>query len=116
MDLVDFSAQKFNDVVAEYKKFLSQIGLEARDFRPDFRPLRRQRRRNPARPAAALLAGSAMPWYSGSTITEMLDNFEPPKPLANFRSGFRCRMFIVSTTAASSRAAWNRARSGWATN
>ena len=34
MDLVDFSEQVFNDVVAEYSRFLAQIGLQARAFVP----------------------------------------------------------------------------------
>src|SRR6266853_3071763 len=34
MDLVNFSEKVFNDVVAEYKIFLEQIGLEARTFVP----------------------------------------------------------------------------------
>lgn len=34
MDLVNFSEETFNAVVAEYRQFLSQIGLEARTFVP----------------------------------------------------------------------------------
>jgi bifunctional enzyme CysN/CysC len=83
MDLVDFSEQVFNDVVAEYKKFLSQIGLQARAFVPiSARSGLNVAFRNPEDQDGAGASGdSAMPWYSGPTITEMLDTFEPPKPL-----------------------------------
>jgi bifunctional enzyme CysN/CysC len=83
MDLVDFSEQVFNGVVEEYKKFLSQIGLQARAFVPiSARSGLNVAFRDPVIPAGAgSLADSAMPWYSGPTITEMLDTFEPPKPL-----------------------------------
>jgi len=72
MDLVGYSEQVFNDVVAEYKIFLKQIGLEARQFVPISA-------RNGANVANKDRAD--MPWYSGPTITDMLDSFEPPKPL-----------------------------------
>jgi bifunctional enzyme CysN/CysC len=83
MDLVDFSEQVFDDVVAEYKKFLSQIGLQSRAFVPiSARSGLNVAFRNPDDQAGAADSGdSAMPWYSGPTITEMLDTFEPPKPL-----------------------------------
>ncbi len=72
MDLVDFSEQVFNVVVTEYKKFLAQIGLEARIFVPIS-----------ARGGFNVVtkAPQEMPWYTGPTITDMLDSFEPPKPV-----------------------------------
>jgi bifunctional enzyme CysN/CysC len=72
MDLVDYSEQVFNDVVTEYKAFLSQIGLEARTFVPIA-----------ARNGFNVAAKDAkeMPWYTGPSITDMLDTFEPPKTL-----------------------------------
>jgi bifunctional enzyme CysN/CysC len=72
MDLVGFSEQVFNDVVTEYKKFLAQIGLEARIFVPIS-----------ARGGFNVVtkAPKEMPWYTGPTITDMLDSFEPPKPV-----------------------------------
>ncbi len=73
MDLVDFSQARFDEVVAEYKAFLSQIGLEARQFVP----VSARNGFNVDAPAPA-----EMPWYSGPTITQMLDTFEPPKSLA----------------------------------
>lgn len=73
MDLVDFSEARFNEVVGEYKTFLKQIGLEARQFVPVS-----------ARSGFNVdtAAPKEMPWYTGPTITQMLDTFEPPKSLA----------------------------------
>jgi len=72
MDLAGYSEETFNNVVAEYRQFLSQIGLEARAFVPvSAREGCNVAHRSPAR----------MPWYRGPSITEMLDQFEPPKPL-----------------------------------
>ena len=72
MDLVDFSEAVFNDVAAEYRKFLTQIGLEARTFVPiSARNGYNVAQRSP----------EVMPWYDGPAITEMLDQFEPPKKL-----------------------------------
>jgi bifunctional enzyme CysN/CysC len=73
MDLVDFSERRFDEVVSEYKAFLSQIGLEARQFVP----VSARSGLNVASPAAKEMA-----WYTGPTITQMLDTFEPPKSLA----------------------------------
>jgi bifunctional enzyme CysN/CysC len=72
MDLVDFSQARFEEVVAEYKAFLSQIGLEARQFVP----VSARNGYNVDKSARA-----EVPWYTGPTITEMLDTFEPPKTL-----------------------------------
>jgi len=72
MDLVGFSEQTFNEVVAEYRKFLTQIGLEARTFVP----ISARNGYNVAQRSPAV-----MPWYDGPAITEMLDQFEPPKKL-----------------------------------
>lgn len=72
MDLVDYSEQVFNDVVTEYKAFLKQIGLEARTFVPISA-------RNGFN--VAITAHSEMSWYTGPSITDMLDTFEPPKAL-----------------------------------
>lgn len=78
MDLVDHSEQVFNDIVAEYKAFLSQIGLEARTFVP-------VSARNGFNVAQQIPNGATenpMSWYTGKTITEMLDTFELPKTLS----------------------------------
>jgi bifunctional enzyme CysN/CysC len=72
MDLVDHSEQTFNEVVAEYRKFLAQVGLEARTFVPiSARSGYNVAQRSP----------EVMPWYDGPSITEMLDQFEPPRTL-----------------------------------
>jgi bifunctional enzyme CysN/CysC len=59
-------------VVSEYRAFLSQIGLEARTFVP----VSARNGLNVALPARA-----EMPWYTGPTVLDMLDQFEAPKPL-----------------------------------
>ena len=72
MDLAGYSEQTFNEVVAEYRKFLAQIGLEARTFVPiSARSGHNVARRSP----------EVMPWYDGPSITDTLDQFEPPKKL-----------------------------------
>ncbi len=72
MDLVHFSEQTFNEVVEEYRKFLAQIGLQARTFVPvSARNGYNVAQRSP----------EVMPWYDGPAITEMLDQFAPPKQL-----------------------------------
>jgi bifunctional enzyme CysN/CysC len=72
MDLAGYSEQTFNDVVTEYRKFLAQVGLEARAFVPiSARNGYNVAQRSP----------EVMPWYDGPSITDMLDRFEPPKKL-----------------------------------
>ena len=71
MDLVNFSEETFNAVVAEYRQFLSQIGLEARTFVP----ISARNGFNVASKAAV-----EMPWYKGPSVLDMLDRFESPKP------------------------------------
>jgi len=77
MDLVDFSEQVFNEVVSEYKAFLSQIGLEARTFIP----ISARSGINVASGDERAAHQKAMTWYTGPTITDMLDHFEPPQPV-----------------------------------
>ena len=60
----------FNDVVTEYREFLAQVGLEARTFVP----ISARSGYN-----VATRSPDVMPWYAGPAITEMLDQFEPPK-------------------------------------
>jgi bifunctional enzyme CysN/CysC len=76
MDLVEYSERVFREVVADYQAFLAQIGLEARAFVPIAA-------RNGANvtPSQGDAAERAMAWYTGPTVTEMLDSFEPPAPL-----------------------------------
>jgi bifunctional enzyme CysN/CysC len=76
MDLVDYSERVFREVVSDYEAFLAQIGLEARTFVPIA-----ARNGLNVTPAQGETSERPMPWYSGPTITEMLDSFEPPAPL-----------------------------------
>ena len=73
MDLVDYSQSVFDTVVTEYKAFLVQIGVEAHAFIPISA-------RNGLN-VASRESGSAMPWYIGPSVTDLLDTFEPPKPV-----------------------------------
>jgi bifunctional enzyme CysN/CysC len=77
MDLVDYSQKIFDEVVAEYKTFLAQIGVEARAFVP----ISARNGMNVALRVAPEASESAMPWYTGHTVTELLDSFYPPQPV-----------------------------------
>lgn len=72
MDIVGFDKGVFDKVVADYTAFLDEIGLEARAFVPIS-----------ARGGAFVAnpAPETIPWYTGPTITQILDSFELPKPL-----------------------------------
>lgn len=72
MDLVNYDEAVFAQVVKDYTAFLSQIGLEARQFVP----ISARGGFNVASKDATV-----MPWYKGPSITDMLDIFDPPKPL-----------------------------------
>lgn len=63
MDLVDYSAQRFNDIVAEYREFAARIGLE--DITAV--PLSALRGDN------ILATGERMPWYTGPTLMGVLE-------------------------------------------
>ncbi|MEQ1850157.1 MAG: adenylyl-sulfate kinase [Chthoniobacteraceae bacterium] len=81
MDLVDFQQDVFEQVVKDYTAFLAEIGLEARAFVPiSARSGINVASRN-GEPSAVSNPKSGMPWFTGPTITDMLDSFEPPKPL-----------------------------------
>lgn len=75
MDLVGYSQEVFEKVRLEYEAFLSQLGVEARAFVPISA-------RNGVH-VANRIGEDAVPvsWYSGATVLEMLDTFEPPAPL-----------------------------------
>ncbi len=82
MDLVEYSQSVFDAVVAEYKAFLKQLGVEARAFIP----ISARNGINVAHrglpPEGNVAAGpSPIPWYTGPTVLDMLDTFEPPKAL-----------------------------------
>ncbi len=68
MDLVDWSEEKFNALQVEYTEFLKQVGLEAKLFIPVS-----------ARNGDNVQARSTnTPWYTGPTILDALDRFQPP--------------------------------------
>ena len=77
MDLVDFSEEKFNEIVTEYKKFTAPLGI------PDITCI----------PLSALEGdnvvekSSRTPWYSGPTLLEFLEtvHIDNDHNLSDFR-------------------------------
>jgi bifunctional enzyme CysN/CysC len=70
MDLAGYAQATFDAVVAEFGAFLQKLGTTARAWIPVA-----------ARHGANIAARSAeMPWYSGATVLETLDRFEPDAP------------------------------------
>jgi bifunctional enzyme CysN/CysC len=69
MDLVDYSEKRFREIEQEYRKFLQELGLEARMFIP----ASAKQGENIAR------AGMKMKWYCGASVLEALDLLEPQK-------------------------------------
>ena len=68
MDLAGWSREKFEALKTEYTDFLKQVGLEAKLFVPVS-----------ARNGDNVKDRSAnTPWYSGPTILDALDHFQPP--------------------------------------
>ncbi len=68
MDLVHYDKAVFDAIETEYRDFLFAFGVEPRVFIPIS-----------AREGANVATRSdAMPWYSGPTIAEALDLFQPP--------------------------------------
>jgi len=67
MDLVDFSEARFHEIESEYRKFLAELGLEARAFIP----ASARQGENVAR------ATMKMKWYCGASVLEALDLLEP---------------------------------------
>jgi bifunctional enzyme CysN/CysC len=73
MDLVDFSEKRFQEIEEEYRKFLVDLGLEARDFIPAS-----------ARTGENVAEKSKqMKWHRGPTVLEALDATEPKASLAD---------------------------------
>ena len=67
MDLVDFSEKKFGEIEKEYRKFLGELGLEARIFVP-------ASAKNADNVASA---SKKMKWHRGPSVLEALDLLEP---------------------------------------
>jgi bifunctional enzyme CysN/CysC len=74
MDLVGYSQERFESIEREYRAFLKSLGVEARIFVP-----------MAAREGDNIAAPSPkMPWWTGSTVLSVLDQFrtsEPPSHL-----------------------------------
>src|SRR3989440_2986043 len=70
MDLVGYSEKRFREIEQEYRKFLQELGLEARTFIPAS-----------ARDGENVGRSSTkMKWYSAANVLEALDLLEPHKP------------------------------------
>lgn len=80
MDLVGYSEDAYNALVAEYSEFLAKIGTTA----DRFIPICGLHGDNIAS------AAPEMPWYKGPTVLEALDNIEPISELQHSTS----RMFV----------------------
>jgi bifunctional enzyme CysN/CysC len=70
MDLADYGQERFDQVVAEFGAFLAQLKVTARTWIP----ISARCGANVARRAAE------MPWYSGPTVLEALEQFRPEPP------------------------------------
>ncbi len=70
MDLADFSEERYRQIEADYRKFLSGLGLQARIFIP----ASAKTGENVAQ------AGMKMKWYCGANVLEALDLLTPPEP------------------------------------
>jgi bifunctional enzyme CysN/CysC len=69
MDLVDFSEARFQEIERDYRKFLTNLGLEGRAFIP----ASAKQGENVAR------ATIKMKWYSGASVLEALDLLQSQK-------------------------------------
>jgi bifunctional enzyme CysN/CysC len=69
MDLVDYSEKRFREIEQEYRKFLRELGLDARTFIP----ASAKEGENVAR------ASMKMKWYCAANVLEALDLLEPQK-------------------------------------
>jgi bifunctional enzyme CysN/CysC len=67
MDLVDYSERRFREIEQEYRKFLHELGLDARTFIP----ASAKEGENVAR------ASMKMKWYCAASVLEALDLLEP---------------------------------------
>jgi bifunctional enzyme CysN/CysC len=67
MDLVDYSEKRFREIEQEYRKFLGELGLDARTFIP----ASAKEGENVAR------ASMRMKWYCAASVLEALDLLEP---------------------------------------
>jgi bifunctional enzyme CysN/CysC len=73
MDLVDFSEKRFQAIEKEYRKFLVDLALEAREFIPASAKLGEN----------VAQRGNEMKWYRGPTVLDALDRTERRAPLGD---------------------------------
>lgn len=66
MDLVDYSEERFNEVVTEYREYLNGIGVNPGEFIP----ISAREGENLAR------RSEHMDWYKGNTVIDALDAFQ----------------------------------------
>ncbi len=66
MDLVEYSQERFQQIVAEYRQWLFSVGLEPLFFLP----ISAKQGGNLAAPSPQ------MPWWAGPTVVEALDGFQ----------------------------------------
>ena len=71
MDLVEYRQEVFDRIEAEYRKFLTEIGLQPRAFIP----IAAREGQNLTEPSARLN------WYQGPSVLAMLDLFEKAAPI-----------------------------------
>lgn len=77
MDLVGYGEAVFRQIETEYRAFLAPLGVEPRVFIP----ISARKGVNVA--ARATAEETTMPWFAGPTVAEVLDEFQPPRPLAD---------------------------------
>lgn len=73
MDLVEYKKERYEEIVEEYKAFLTEIGVEAESFIPISGFMGENITSN----------SDKMPWYSGMTVLEKLDKLENKKDVKN---------------------------------
>ena len=69
MDLVDYSERRFHEIEQEYRKFLRELGLDARLFIPA----------SAKQGENVATASMKMKWYCAANVLEALDLLEPQK-------------------------------------
>ncbi len=69
MDLVDYSEKRFREIEQEYRKFLRELGLDARTFIPA----------SAKQGENVAMASMKMKWYCAANVLEALDLLEPQK-------------------------------------
>jgi bifunctional enzyme CysN/CysC len=69
MDLVDYSEKRFREIEQDYRKFLGELGLNARTFIPA----------SAKQGENVATASMKMKWYCAANVLEALDLLEPQK-------------------------------------